>query len=93
MGLRDRLDRALGLGPSDEPRAVAVAGPRAGRARPVVSTPGARVRVQRDGRDGDLGRVLLWLQRRAVPVELADGPNGLWLDGVPITPTELRRRL
>jgi hypothetical protein len=37
--------------------------------------------------------VLLWLQRRAVPVELADGPNGLWLDGVPITPTELRRRL
>ncbi len=93
MGLRDRLDRALGLGPSDEPRPMAVEARRTVTVRPVVSTPGARVRISRDGRDGELARVLLMCQRRGVPVELVEGPNGLWLDGIALTPAELEAKL
>ncbi|MDP2306808.1 MAG: hypothetical protein Q8P18_12360 [Pseudomonadota bacterium] len=93
MGLRDTLERALGLGTSDEPRAHTVEAPRRAVVHPVVSTPGARVRLSRDGRDGELGRVLLMCHRRGVPVELIDGPNGLWLDGTPVTPLDLRSRL
>ncbi|MDP2311767.1 MAG: hypothetical protein Q8P41_02605 [Pseudomonadota bacterium] len=93
MGLRDRFERALGLGTSDEPRAHAVEASRRVVVRPVVSTPGARVRLSRDGTDGELGRVLLMCHRRGVPVELVDGPNGLWLDGVEVAPMELRSRL
>lgn len=93
MGLRDRLDRALGLGPSDEPRAVTVAARTTAKVRPVTSTPGARVRIARDGWDADTSRVLLMCQRRGVPVELVDGPSGLWLDGAPVSAEELRARL
>lgn len=93
MGLRDRVERALGLGTSDEPRALTVEGPRRVATRPVVSTPGARVRLSRDGWDGDLARVLLMCHRRGVPVEIVEGDNGLWLDGAPVSPLELRARL
>jgi hypothetical protein len=87
------LDRLLGLGPADEPRPIAVGRRARVRERPLASTPGARVRVSRDGRDGDIGRLLLWLHRRGIPVELVDGPNEVRLDGVPHTPAEIRRRL
>ncbi|MFZ5477514.1 MAG: hypothetical protein ACOZNI_12130 [Myxococcota bacterium] len=87
------LDRLLGLGPADEPRRIAVSGRRAPPPRPVVSTPGARVRVSRDGRDGEIGRLVLWLHRRGEPVELLAGENRVWLDGVEVTPDEVRRRL
>ncbi len=90
MGLRDRFERAIGLGTTDEPRVWSVAGPPRAVERPIVSTPGARVRISRDGRDGELGRVLLLCHRRGIPVELIEGPNGLWLDGAAITPSALR---
>ena len=93
MGLRDRLDRVFGLGPSDEPRAVTVAARTAATLRPVESTPGARVRIARDGWDGDTSRVLLMCQRRGIPVELLDGPSGIWLDGAAISPEALRAAL
>ncbi|MES2642596.1 MAG: hypothetical protein V4850_24140 [Myxococcota bacterium] len=97
MGLRDRigggLERALGLGPSDEPRALSVEGPPRRAVRPVVSTPGARVRLSRDGWDGELARVLLMCHRRGVPVELVEGENGIWLDGLAVSSLELRARL
>src|SRR5687767_6745896 len=70
-----RLSHLLGLGPTDEPRRVAVGARRAVTERPVVSTPGARVRVARDGRDGEIGRLLVWLHRRGEPVELLAGEN------------------
>jgi hypothetical protein len=93
MSLRSRLDRALGLGPSDEPRAVAVAARRTVTLRPVASTPGARVRVARDGWSPDTSNVLLMCQRRGIPVELVDGPSGFWLDGAPVSAEELAKRL
>lgn len=93
MPLRDRLDRALGLGPSDEPRPLAVEARRRVTVRPVVSTPGARVRLSRDGWDGDVSRVLLMCHRRGVSVELVDGPSGIWLDGSPISAEDLRLRM
>lgn len=93
MGLRDRLDRAFGLGPSDEPRALAVEARRAVQVRPVTSTPGARVRISRDGWDGDTSRVLLMCHRRGVPFELVEGPNGVWFDGAPVSMGQLRAKL
>jgi hypothetical protein len=88
-----RLARLLGLGPSDEPRRVAVGARRVVTERPVVSTPGARVRISRDGRDGEIGRLLLWLHRRGEPVELASGENAVWLDGRRAEPGEVRAKL
>jgi hypothetical protein len=92
-GLRQRIDHALGLGPSDEPRPFAVEGPARARVRPVVSTPGARVRISRDGHDGTLTGLLLWCHRRGIPVELVDGPNGAWLDGEAETAQGVKDRL
>lgn len=92
MGLRERFERAIGLGASDEPRRVAVGRRVRVDERPVVSTPGARVRIARDGRDGDLARVLLFCHRRGIPVELTEGPNVLTVDGRPCSPDEVRRR-
>lgn len=93
MGLKDRFEHLLGLGVGDEPRRVAVeaAGKRVDRA--VVSTPGARVRIVRPADPGELQRVLLWCLRRGVPVQLAEGPAGLFLDGRPIEPAALRAAL
>jgi hypothetical protein len=87
------LSRLFGLGPGDEPRRVAVGARREVTERPVVSTPGARVRVARDGRDGEIGRLVAWLHRRGEPMELVPGDNAVWLDGRPATPDEVRRRL
>lgn len=93
MGLRDRFERAIGLGVGDEPRKLSVG--RRGRRieRPLVSTPGARVRIVRDGRDGGLALALLLCHRNGVPVELAEGPNALYVDGRPCAPEELRKRI
>lgn len=86
------LDRLLDLGPADDPRKVAVGTARAGTRRALVSTPGARVQVARDGRDPEAQLALAWLVRRGIPVELVDGP-GLTLDGGPIALAELVARL
>lgn len=93
MSLRSRLDRALGLGPSDEPRPITVEARRRAVVTPVVSTPGARVRIQTEGWSGELGRVSLMCHRRNIPVERAVGRDVLTLDGVEVTPAELWRRL
>lgn len=93
MSLRSRLDRALGLGPSDEPRPVTVEARRRAVVTPVVSTPGARVRLQTDGWSGELGRVSLMCHRRNIPVERTVGRDMLMLDGVEVTPRELGEAL
>lgn len=91
--LRHRFERLIGLGPSDNPRAVAVGGRARAVERPVVSTPGARVRIARDGWDGEIGRLVLFLHRRAIPMELVEGPNVVTLDGAAVQPERLRERL
>ena len=93
MSLRSRLDRALGLGPSDEPRPIAVEARRRAEVRPVVSTPGARIRLVTDGWSGELGRVSLVCHRRNIPVERLTGQHMLTFDGVEVTAEELLRRL
>lgn len=94
MSLRSRLDRAFGLGPRDDPRVIAVEARSPRVEVPVTSTPGARVRLERSGRDGELIRCLGWLVRRGVPVELIDGEvDALWLDGARVTPAELKAHL
>ena len=93
MSLRRRIDRALGLGPTDEPRPVAV-GTRGRRVQhALVSTPGARVRISRDGWDGEVQKALLWCVRSAVPVEIVEGDNGVWVDGEQVEPTALPSRV
>lgn len=90
VGLRERFERAIGLGVGDEPRRVEVQRrARRGADRPVVSTPGARIRMARTGRDGELARLLVLLHRRGIPVEIVDGPDMVTLDGAPITPAAL----
>lgn len=91
--LKDRVEGALGLGRSDEPRPVAVEARRKRVDREVRSTPGARVRLSRDGRDGDVQRALLWCVRRGLPVELIEGPPAIFVDGQAVSLDELRERL
>lgn len=86
------LDRLLDLGPADDPRKVAVGTARAATRRALLSTPGARVQVPKDGRDPEAQLALLWLVRRGVPVELVDSAE-LTLDGRPITLVELVKQL
>ena len=93
MPLRDWVERRLGLGMADEPRRVAVEARRKREDRVVRSTPGARVRLVRDGRDGEVQRALVWCVREGVEVELAEGPAAILLDGAPVTVEELRRAL
>ncbi len=98
MALRDRFERAIGLGRSDDPRAHVVGGA-AGRAdeRPIASVPGARVRIRRRATDGAVGRLIVALHRRGVAFELVDAApdeaSGVWIDGRAITPDEARERL
>lgn len=93
MGLlKDLVERKLGLGTADEPRAVAVEARRKRKDLLVTSTPGARVRLVRDGHDGDVARILLWCVRRGIPVELQEGEPGIYLDGQRVTPETLRAR-
>ncbi|GDX82235.1 hypothetical protein LBMAG42_40460 [Deltaproteobacteria bacterium] len=94
MSLKSRVDRLLGVGPSDDPRVIAVASKRTRVETPVVSTPGARLRVERTGNDGELGRLVLWCHRRGVPMELVEGTEDrVILDGEAATVAEVRRRL
>jgi hypothetical protein len=91
--LRDRFDALIGLGPSDNPRPVAVGRVRRVVERPVMSTPGARIRIRRDGRDGDIGRLVLMCHRRGVAMELSEGENAVFLDGAPIAAMALAERI
>ena len=94
MSLKSRVDRLLGVGPSDDPRVIAVAAKRVRVEVPVVSTPGARVRVERTGYDGEIGRLVLWCHRRGIALELVEAAEDrLWLDGLTVSVAELRRRL
>ena len=94
MSLRSRFERAVGLGPRDEPRAIEVTARRRRVNTPVVSTPGARLRLVRSGGDGEIGRLLLWCLRRGVAVELvAAEVDEVWLDGERVSPAEAQRRL
>ena len=94
MSLRSRLDRLLDLGPADDPRRVAVAATRKRVERPVTSTPGARLRIERSGADGEVLRLLLWCHRRAVPVELVEAEvDQVWLDGARVSPADARKVL
>lgn len=93
MALRGWLEGRLGLGMADEPRRVAVESKRARVEREIRSTPGARVRIVRDLREGQGQRALLWCLRNGVPVELAEGEAGIFLDGRAVTGEELRRAL
>ena len=88
------LDRLLGLGPSDEPRPIAV-GKRVKLAeRPVVSVPGVPVRVERSGRDGEVIRFLAWCHRAGVDVEIVDGEvDRVTVRGQALSPGEAARRL
>lgn len=74
------LDRLLDLGPADDPRRVAVKSHSIAQRRAVMSTPGARIRLSRDGRDPDVQKALLWLTRRGIAVELTEGPAGIFVD-------------
>jgi hypothetical protein len=94
VGLRQRIDRLLGLGTADEPRPIAVSGPPRPAVRPVESTPGARLRIERSGRDGEIGRLVLWCHRRGIALELLEGEaDRVLLDGVVVSPREARERL
>lgn len=94
MGLRSRLDRLLDLGPADDPRRVAVSASRKRVERAVVSSPGARLRIERTGQNGEVLRLLLWCHRRRVPVELLDAAaDRVWLDGRELSPAEARHAL
>jgi hypothetical protein len=87
------MDRRLGLGIADEPRRVAVEARRTRVDRELVSTPGARVSIRRDGWNGEVERALLWCLRHGVPVEIVTGEPGVCLDGDPIDPEQLRKRM
>ena len=88
------MDRLLEAGPADDPRRVLVESKKSGVDVPFVSTPGARVRVRRTHRGGDVGRFLLWAHRRGIAVELAEGPaDEILVDGIVVSAEEARRRL
>lgn len=87
------LDRLLQLGPSDDPRSVPVGRSAGVQQLELTSTPGARVRIRRDGRDAAAQLAVLWCVRNRVPVELCDGPPAVLLDGAAVSPEELMRRL
>lgn len=93
MALRSWVEGRLGLAVADEPRRVAVESRRARVEREIRSTPGARVRIVRDGKDGEVQRALLWCLRHDVPVELLEGAPGLYVDGQPVDGDGLRRAL
>lgn len=98
MSLRDRFERAIGLGRSDDPRAHVVGGAVArADARPVASVLGARVRIRRRATDGAVGRLIVALHRRGVAFELveaaSDEPSGVWIDGRAVSPADARREL
>ncbi len=97
MKLGKLLEQAIGLGESADPRPVAVSSHKTTKHTEIRSTPGARIRIERDGWSGDAQVVLLACQRLGIEVELVDLPPGgearIFLDGSPLTALELRARL
>jgi hypothetical protein len=97
MKLGDLFEQAIGLGESADPRPVAVSARRSTQKLEIRSTPGARIRLERDGWSGDTQVVLLACLRLGVPVELVESapgsPSRILLDGSPLTALELRARL
>jgi hypothetical protein len=96
VALRDRFERAIGLGRSDDPRAHVVGGAGArADARPIASVPGARVRIRRRAADGAVGRLIVALHRRGVAFEIVEAgesePSGVWIDGRAVSPADARR--
>ncbi len=88
------LDRLLGLGPSDEPRPIAVGKRATVVERPVVSVPGAAVRVERSGRDGEVIRFLAWCHRERVDVEIVEGEfDRVTVHGRDVLPAEAAKLL
>ena len=90
------LDQLLDLGPADDPRRVAVGRKSALTHRELVSTPGARIQLNRaHRRDGELQRALIWLLREGHAFEWLDAPAlpTLTLDRRPVTLAELRSGL
>ena len=95
MGIfRKLLDRVFDAGPTDDPRRVRVEGKRKGVDVPLVSVPGSRVRVMRNGRGGEVGRFVLWAHRKGVPMELVEGAvDELKVDGQVCSAVEARERV
>lgn len=93
MGIRDRFERLIGLGISDDPRRVAV-GSRQKRpeTRALRSVPGARLTIQTDG-SGPMQRALGACLLAGVDVEIREGAPEIRRDGAAITPDELLARL
>jgi hypothetical protein len=88
------LDRFFDLGPADDPRKVRVDSGKQGVDVPVVSTPGARVRVVRSGRDGELLRFVVWAHRAGHPMEFTPGERDeIYIGGTLVSPDEGRRML
>lgn len=93
MGISNYVERALGLGPSDEPRRVEVGVRQKREDRPVASTPGARVRIVRDGYDGRMSRAVQLLHQRGIPFVLEEGTPRLEVDGAVVSPEALLERV
>lgn len=91
--MRERLERLLGLGVSDEPRPVSVASKKARFSWDLRSTPGSKLLIRRDGWDGEVQRALVAVLQAGVPVELQQGEPGIFWEGTKIPAAELRRRL
>ena len=89
MGLRDRFERLIGLGISDDPRRVAVKSRQARpAARALRSVPGARLVVQTDG-SGPMERALGACLLAGMEVEIREGAPEIRWDGAVITPDDL----
>ncbi len=97
MNLRKLFEQAIGLGEAADPRPVTVASRKTTTRYEIRYTPGARIRLERDGWSGESQVVLLACLRLGLPVELVENPEGkpgrILLDGSPLTALELRARL
>ena len=94
MSVRARLARWFDLGPRDDPRVIAVAGKASRPSLSIASTPGARLRVERTGESGEVGRLLSWAFERGVPVEVTTGTSDtVWVDGRVVLPGGARAAL
>jgi hypothetical protein len=89
--LRDQIERGLGLGTADEPRRVGVEARTKRLDLKIHTTPGARLRLVRDRRDGETQRMLLWCIRRGIPVELVEGAPGIYVGARLVTADEARK--
>lgn len=86
-----QLARATDLGPRDDPRKIAVGRRVVRESHPVVSTPGARVRIVRAAHAPELQLAVLWCHRNGNPMDISDGDPGVWIDGRRASLDDLRR--